>query len=229
MISIFDPLRDVNFLTTLFRMCLAFLIGGLIGLERSYKNRPAGFRTHILVCLGATIASYVGIYMYIVAHLPLDIARIGATVVTGLGFIGGGTIMVTKKNTVKGLTTAAGLWTTGIIGLAIGAGFYEGAILATILVIIVEVFFAGVGARIKHIPEFKAVIQYTKKEALDHALRFCRNRKMAITNLQITGNNNMETVVYTAIVSIKPSDEQDDDSLMEEIGKMDGVIFAEIM
>ena len=229
MISIFDPLRDVNFLTTLFRMVFAFLVGGLIGLERSYKNRPAGFRTHILVCLGATIASLTGIYLYLVAQLPLDIARIGASVVTGLGFIGGGTIMVTKKNTVKGLTTAAGLWTTGIIGLAIGAGFYEGAVFAAILVLVVESYFAGIGRRIKRIPDFKAVIQYNHKESLDYVLRYFKSKKMAITNLQITANTNLDEAVYTAIVSLKPSDEHDKDQLMRDAKSMEGVIFADVL
>ena len=229
MISVFDPLRDVNFLTTLFRMVFAFLVGGLIGLERSYKNRPAGFRTHILVCLGATIASLTGIYLYLVAQLPLDIARIGASVVTGLGFIGGGTIMVTKKNTVKGLTTAAGLWTTGIIGLAIGAGFYEGAVFAAILVLVVEIYFAGIGRRIKRIPDFKAVIQYNHKESLDDVLRYFKSKKMAITNLQITANTNLDEAVYTAIVSLKPSDEHDKDQLMRDAKSMEGVIFADVL
>ena len=229
MISIFDPLRDVNFLTTLFRMVFAFVVGGLIGLERSYKNRPAGFRTHILVCLGATIASLTGIYLYLVAQLPLDIARIGASVVTGLGFIGGGTIMVTKKNTVKGLTTAAGLWTTGIIGLAIGAGFYEGAVFAAILVLVVEIYFAGIGRRIKRIPDFKAVIQYNHKESLDYVLRYFKSKKMAITNLQITANTNLDEAVYTAIVSLKPSDEHDKDQLMRDAKSMEGVIFADVL
>ena len=229
MISVFDPLRDVNFLTTLFRMVFAFLVGGLIGLERSYKNRPAGFRTHILVCLGATIASLTGIYLYLVAQLPLDIARIGASVVTGLGFIGGGTIMVTKKNTVKGLTTAAGLWTTGIIGLAIGAGFYEGALLAAVLILVVEIYFTGIGKRIKRIPDFKAVIQYNHKESLDYVLRYFKSKKMAITNLQITANTNLDEAVYTAIVSLKPSDEHDKDQLMRDAKSMEGVIFADVL
>ena len=229
MISIFDPLRDINFLTTLFRMVFAFFVGGLIGLERSYKNRPAGFRTHILVCLGATIASLTGIYLYLVAQLPLDIARIGASVVTGLGFIGGGTIMVTKKNTVKGLTTAAGLWTTGIIGLAIGAGFYEGAFLAALLVLVTEIYFAGIGRRIKRVPDFKAVIQYNNKESLDYVLRYFKSKKMAITNLQITANTNLDEAVYAAIVSLKPSDEHDKDQLMRDAKNMEGVIFADVL
>ena len=96
-------------------MILAFACGTVIGLERSYRNKPAGFRTHTLVCLAACIASLTGLYLYLIAHLPTDVSRIGAQIISGLGFLGAGTIVVTKRNTVKGLTTAAGIWTTGII------------------------------------------------------------------------------------------------------------------
>ena len=137
--------------------------------------------------------------------------------------------MVTKKNTVKGLTTAAGLWTTGIIGLAIGAGFYEGAVFAAILVLVVEIYFAGIGRRIKRIPDFKAVIQYNHKESLDYVLRYFKSKKMAITNLQITANTNLDEAVYTAIVSLKPSDEHDKDQLMRDAKSMEGVIFADVL
>ena len=86
MLSIFDGLRDLRFIAIVFRMFLALLCGGVIGIERSYKNRPAGFRTHILLCSAAAVASMTGIYLYIGAHLPADLSRIGAQVISGLGF-----------------------------------------------------------------------------------------------------------------------------------------------
>ena len=109
MLSIFDGLRDLRFIAIVFRMFLALLCGGVIGIERSYKNRPAGFRTHILLCGAAAVASMTGIYLYIGAHLPADLSRIGAQVISGLGVIGAGTIIFTGKKSIKGLTTAAGL------------------------------------------------------------------------------------------------------------------------
>ena len=135
MLSIFNGLRDINTATILFRMVLAMILGGLIGIERSMKNRPAGFRTHILIIIGATTASLTGHYIYLIMNLPTDMSRLGAQVITGLGFIGAGTIIVTGSKTVKGLTTAAGLWATGIVGLSIGAGFYEGALSGTISIL----------------------------------------------------------------------------------------------
>ena len=95
MLPIFNNLRDINSFTILFRMVLAVLCGAVIGIERSIKNRPAGFRTHILIIVGATTASLTGHYVYLVMSLPTDMSRLGAQVITGLGFIGAGTIIVT--------------------------------------------------------------------------------------------------------------------------------------
>ena len=122
MLSLFDGIRDLTPWNVVLRMVIASLLGTLIGLERSAKNRTAGFRTHILVCLGGAIAAMTGLYIYMELNLPADVSRISGQVITGLGFIGAGAIIVTKKLTIKGLTTAAGLWTTGIVGLAIGSG-----------------------------------------------------------------------------------------------------------
>ena len=144
MLNLFDALRGLSFPCVLLRLVLAFFCGAAIGLERSYKNRPAGLRTHILICVGAAVASTTGLYLYLTAALLADISRMGAQVVSGLGFIGAGTIIVTRNHTVKGLTTAAGLWASGIIGVTLGAGFYEGALAATVLILLTETCFASV-------------------------------------------------------------------------------------
>lgn len=102
-------------------------MGGVIGLERDLKNHAAGFRTYILVCLGSSIVMMTNQFIFNNYELG-DPARMGAQVISGIGFLGAGTIMVTNHNHVKGLTTAAGLWSAACIGLAIGIGFYEGAL-----------------------------------------------------------------------------------------------------
>ena len=122
MLPIFDGLRDVTLASVTTRMLLAVLCGGLIGIERAYKRRPAGFRTHILICLGAAITTLTSQFLYLNLHYYTDMARLGAQVVAGIGFIGAGTIVVTRQHRVKGLTTAAGLWASAIIGLALGGG-----------------------------------------------------------------------------------------------------------
>lgn len=141
MLSIFDGLRDVTLLSITVRMLLAVVCGGIIGIEREYKRRPAGFRTHILICLGAAMTTLTSQYLYLNMHYFTDMARLGAQVVAGIGFIGAGTIIVTRRQRVKGLTTAAGLWASAIIGLSLGGGFYEGGIFATLLILAAEMLF----------------------------------------------------------------------------------------
>ncbi len=230
MITIFDKVRDVDFISVFVRMVFAFTCGGVIGLERSYKNRPAGFRTHILVCIGATIASMTGVFLYLEQNIPTDVSRIGAQVVSGLGFIGAGTIIVTKKPKVKGLTTAAGLWATGIIGLAIGAGFYEGAIIATALILITETGFFRFGRRIKHEPEYVIYLSYHHKPALDSVLRYCKDHKMAITNLQVEGTNDSEGSIYSAKIFLHPRSGAivDKEKLIESVKNTKGVKESKI-
>lgn len=127
-------LRDVNTISIMLRMILAMLFAGLIGVERGRKRRPAGFRTHILVCVGATLIMITSQYMVDIMGIEMDISRMGAQVVSGIGFLGVGTIIVVGRNQVKGLTTAAGLWVCACMGLAIGIGFYEGAVITCIFV-----------------------------------------------------------------------------------------------
>ncbi|AIY78678.1 MgtC/SapB family protein [Clostridium botulinum] len=130
-------LREVNIASIILRLTLATLCAGIIGAERGRKNRPAGFRTHILVCIGATLIMITSQYMRDVLHSTGDITRLGAQVISGIGFLGAGTIIVVGKNQVTGLTTAAGLWACACMGLAIGIGFYEGAIIACVFMLIV--------------------------------------------------------------------------------------------
>lgn len=137
MLHTLDPLRELNTLSLLLRLTLAMLCGGLIGMDRERKHRPAGFRTYMLVCIGAALTMLLGQYhWYLSAQhgTTTDAARFGAQVVNGIGFLGAGTVLVTGRQEVKGLTTAAGLWASACMGLAIGAGFYECVALAFLLI-----------------------------------------------------------------------------------------------
>lgn len=224
MLHLFDVLREISIRSVLFRMFLAAFCGAAIGMERSYKNRPAGFRTHILVCIGATAASMTGIYLAVNRQFPTDLSRLGAQVVSGLGFIGGGTIIVTKKKTIKGLTTAAGLWACGIIGLAIGAGFYEGGLLAAAAILVIEIFGSDLGSKIKHNPEYHISMRYQDKAVLDNMLRFCKDNRFAIRNLQVSGTYDAEQPVYTAVIDLRSRKFSTLDMLLEHAQELDGVL-----
>lgn len=121
----------------IFRLALAVIIGGLFGNERAKHGRAAGLRTHILVCMGAALTAMVGIYLHEYLGITDDVQRISAQVISGIGFLGAGMIIVKNNNVISGLTTAAGVWCTSIIGIAIGFGFYYGAVPAAIIFMIV--------------------------------------------------------------------------------------------
>lgn len=137
MFTLPDYFYDLNLFSTALRLILAAVFGGVIGLERGASRHPAGFRTHILVCMGATLAMLTNQYIVeIMAFGATDPARLGAQVITGVGFLGVGTIFVTGRNKIKGLTTAAGLWASACLGLALGIGYYSGAFIAGLLIFI---------------------------------------------------------------------------------------------
>ena len=121
-------LEELNGISLLVRVILCIVLGGILGMERTRKRRPAGMRTYMLVCLGSAAAMMTGIYMYDAYGGGFDPSRIAAQVVTGVGFLGAGTILTTRYHRVKGLTTAAGLWVAACLGLAIGAGWYLGSV-----------------------------------------------------------------------------------------------------
>ena len=133
----------------LVRLMLATVVGGIVGWERGRHGRAAGLRTHILVCLGACLAAMVGMYTATVLGMDGDPNRIAAQVVSGIGFLGVGTIIVGRSSQVTGLTTAAGLWATASAGLAIGTGFYWAAILTTMFILIAMTFLARIERRTK--------------------------------------------------------------------------------
>ena len=137
----------MDYIVVLERLIVSVIVGGLVGYEREFKNSPAGFRTHILVCLGATIISLITEYdiqkMMIIAQNPaysgfikVDIARLGAQVISGVGFLGAGTIL-RDKGSVRGLTTAATLWTVACLGLAVGRGLFALALTGAFIVFII--------------------------------------------------------------------------------------------
>ncbi len=226
MLKIFDPFRDITFGSMVLRMVLAVVCSSIIGLERSAKNRPAGLRTHTLVCMAAAIASMTGHFMYLNLLLPTDISRMGAQVISGLGFLGTGTIIVTRKQTIKGLTTAASLWATGIVGLSIGAGFYEGGIIATAIVILIQNVFANIGYSIRYLPEFSIRLTYNHRKALDSVMRYCKDNGLAITDLQVTRNEEVSDY-YEALISLRPNKVVDRDDIISHIRGNNYIMTAE--
>lgn len=143
MIELFDYYRNFNIESVFLRLVLAMLFGGIIGLERGRKHRAAGFRTYMIACLGAALTMLLSQYLHEMVNTTWagimqtgDVSRISAQVINGIGFLGAGTIIVTGRQQVKGLTTAACLWASACMGIAIGAGYFECVFFAFVLILI---------------------------------------------------------------------------------------------
>ena len=228
MLSIFNGLRDLTLASVAVRLLLAVVCGGAIGIEREFKRRPAGFRTHILICLGAAITTLTSQYLYLYMHYFTDIARFGAQVVAGIGFIGAGTIIVTRHQRVKGLTTAAGLWAAAIIGLALGGGFYEGGIFATVLLLITERAFARLEYHIiDTAPEINLYIEYENRAALDSILRLYRQQDISVLDMQVTRSAEGDNKNASAIFSLRLSRKCTAEELVRGVSGTQGVVSVE--
>lgn len=224
MLSFFDPLRGVDTLSVAFKLLTAMVLGGMIGLERSYKNRTAGIRAHVLVSTGSAIAALADLYMHLVMELPVDITRISASVVAGLSFLGVGTIIVTKNYTVKGLTTSAGLWVSGIIGLAVGSGFFEGAVLTAVLVLVAEGGLVYLKDNVGMEPVSMIEVIYKKKDALDHVMTYFRDHHISVSDIRIISDEEGDDRQYLAFLSLNAGRSMKWDSVMDELTSFDGIV-----
>ena len=228
MLPIFDGLRDVTMASITLRMVLATICGGIIGVEREYKLRPAGFRTHILICLGAAMTTLTSQFLYLNMHYYTDMARLGAQVVAGMGFIGAGTIIVTRRQRVKGLTTAAGLWASAIVGLALGGGFYEGGVFATLLILSAELLFSKLEYRMmENAPEVNLYMEYTGKPCLESVLRLYRERELKVLNMEITRSTGSENHNACAIFTLRLNRKCSAEQLLTEMNAISGVVSVE--
>ena len=139
LIEQYEWLGELNFFTLLIRLSVAVLCGGIVGMEREVHGRAAGLRTHMMVSVGAALTTLIGMFnLNTLSVTWADPMRIGAQVISGIGFLGAGTILLKKGNSqITGLTTAAGLWVTAVIGLAAGAGFYEGSFFTAVVAMLI--------------------------------------------------------------------------------------------
>lgn len=218
---------ELGWLTVTVRLLLAVVCGGIIGIERERKRRPAGFRTHILICLGAAMTTLTSQYLVLELGLYTDMARLGAQVIAGIGFIGAGTIIITKRRQVKGLTTAAGLWTAAIVGLCCGAAYFEGAIITTLVVILAELVLARLEYFIvSNARAFNLYVEYSESGNLGGIVDTIKKNGGYIIDLEIT-KNAKEGRNPCAVFSLQTPRKISHQTLMAKIANLDGVVSVE--
>lgn len=225
-----QTLHELNFLSALVRLFLAMLLGGILGYGREKKHLPAGFRTYMVVCLGSALAMMVGIYVTDTTGAA-DASRIGAQVVSGIGFLGAGTILVTRQNQVKGLTTAAGLWAVACIGLALGAGFYSGALICFAALWVSIQILRFVDRKLQtHTRTMALYVEFTSLSALSAFMTHADNNYCTISNLEMTRSNpsDKECSVSATMVLHFP-ESTDYVHVVESYGALDGVLLMKAL
>ena len=222
-------LQNLNFISSAFRLALAMGLGCIIGIDRGMKRRVAGVKTHTIVCLGAALVMMTGQYIQQNVN-PAgsgDVARLGAQVISGIGFLGVGTIIVTGQRYVSGLTTAASLWTSACIGLAVGIGFYSGAILATICLLIVFRFFSKIDIYVdNHSNVYEVYMEFESDEAMSNAIKNLREEKIKISSVVvIKKKTKSQNIIIQA--SLEAGQWRSRNSIFRSIEEQPGLISVE--
>jgi len=216
---------DLTNATVAFRILVITLFAGGLGMERSRKRRGAGIRTYIIVSLGAALTMMTSQYIY--ENIGnTDLARLGAQVITGVGFIGAGTIIFTNFRQVKGITTAAGLWTSACIGLAVGAGFIFGAfctwIMALDIMIVFDKWENEYFLRSRHINFF---IVFESFKDLRSFLKDLKDRKMDLKDISIMKTGSTKEV--SANIALKSEKACNHEKLIDELSSYEGILFVD--
>lgn len=220
-------IREVTYLAVVLRIVAAVIIGGLIGLERGLKNRPAGLRTYMVVCLGACLVMLTNQYIFQVFGTG-DPVRMGAQVVSGIGFLGAGTIIVTRRSQIKGLTTAAGLWAAAGVGLALGVGFYEAAIAGGLAVFFVMTVLQKMDNNMHRKAKILEVYVGLSGEcSLADFLRQVREKDIEVTDTQREQAPDDENGTRGYISALKLKKRQNHVDVIEDIRSIPGVIYLD--
>lgn len=177
--------QEVGIGSIIWRICLAILLSFILGIERSARNQAAGVRTFILVTLGSTIAMMTNQFIFETFETG-DASRLGAQVISGIGFLGAGTIMVTSRSQIRGLTTAAGLWASACMGLAVGVGFYTLAIIGTISIFLVFTILQSLESYLKDISKsFTIYVELNNCQDLKNLINYIRNSNIVIQRVEM--------------------------------------------
>jgi len=211
----------------IFRLVLAAVLSGIVGFEREFHGRSAGFRTHILLCVGSTLIMITSVHIFDIysGRAPIDPARLAAGVVTGVGFLGAGTIMRYRAS-VRGLTTAASLWVVTGIGLAVGSGLYFGSIATTALAVITLMFFGRLEHAMIRKDWYKTVIVESKDgmEHLKGIRKILTEYGAQVTDFEVERSDDGAFMVLN--IGVKLSTSHNTAALIQAIGQLDGIKSA---
>ena len=219
-------IRELTYSAIVLRIFLAILLGGVIGMERGMKNRPAGLRTYMLVCLGACMVMLTNQYVYQVYGIG-DPVRMGAQVISGIGFLGVGTIIVTSRNQIKGLTTAAGLWASACIGLSLGIGLYEAAIIGAVCIFLILTLLNEMDFKMRrNTKQLDTYIELKENVPLRSFFDFIRTNAFEPSNFQMHTEGIFDARRLGINFSLKSHDKNHDE-IIRCLRDMPGIAYIE--
>ena len=220
-------IREVTYLAVALRILVSVFIGGMIGLEREMKNRAAGLRTYILVCVGACMIMLTNQYIFQTFGIG-DPVRMGAQVVSGIGFLGAGTIIVTQRSQIKGLTTAAGLWATAGLGLAVGIGFYEAALAGAFAILMVITLMQHMDDSMrKRSSRLDLFLEIDREYSLGDFLRQLKALDIEASNFQRERDSETQSEVRAYTVTLKLPKRRKHTDVLADLAKLSGVEYIE--
>jgi len=210
---------------TALRLLMAMAAGGLLGLERTRKLRPAGLRTYTLISVGACLVMLAGLYLYGLYGPDVDPVRMAAQVVSGIGFIGAGTILTTRTQQIKGLTTAAGLWAAACLGLVIGAGMYLTAVIGFVMVVFVLWFADIIEERVSaRLPHMQAHLLLSGLDILPAVIAHAGANGVTISDISLAQAPNQGVDLSCTLALPKKADHK---AVIESFAALAGVYLAE--
>lgn len=222
-------LRQINIISILLRYALAVVCGAIIGIERGKNHHAAGLRTHIIICLASATAMMTNQYIFTFLAPNSDPARLGAQVISGIGFIGVGTIMATGKYQITGITTASGLWASACMGLAIGAGFYECAlILCAVLYIVLSVMNKVDEHYFKSIEVIGIYIEYNSQVPLSDIINVLVSNYCHIEKIEYLKSPN-ERIISISITLSNQSKKNSSDYIVSKLKESSDIYYATIL
>lgn len=222
-------LREVTYLSVILRILAAIVLGGAMGWERGLKNRAAGLRTYMLVCVGSCLIMLTNHYVFqSLPPLQGDPVRMGAQVVSGIGFLGAGTIIVTRRSQIKGLTTAAGLWTSAGVGLALGIGFYEAAIVGALAVLFVMTFLQRMDTKMhSKTRSMDIYFEVSNRTSLGDLLRQLHALELDMSDIQKEPGMDLDGDMRAYTATIKSKDRRLQQEFIDLLTGIEGVAYAE--
>lgn len=223
----FSLLTELNPVSVCLRLVLATIFGGIIGMNRGRKRRAAGLRTHMLVCIGATLVMLTNQYLFNEFNTG-DVARLGAQVINGIGFLGAGTIVVTQHQQVKGLTTAAGLWASACMGLAIGIGFYEGAIMGCFFLLLIVIVMNRLDERVMSNSNVLEVFCEMEEGAhLSVLLSYFTDHGVQITHMEIVKRRDEALKGSAALLTLRLPKSFNHEDVLGGLNYIEGLAYIE--